>query len=322
MNRKRWNLPVCLLAAILCLSYPLRAAAEDTGKTDVQMTVLFGQTEARRMLDMINGFRTGDEAYYWNSSNTEQVASKGEPLAYSYALEEIAMQRAAECALSFSHTRPDGTRCFSAAAADGTRSYGENIAAGSSTAEGAFQQWREDDDDYSGQGHRRNMLNTGYRTVGIGHVYANGYHYWAQEFGYATDDTHPCDPADDFWSVPVTIELAQIKSVELKASPVSLTVAEGASAPLPAAAAFVILSDAWPGRYGVPVTVRFDWGSLNPAVAAVEEDAVNGVQAGSTTLTAAVMGQTIDIPVTVTGEQPSSDVYGISSVTEQGTRLE
>ena len=134
MNRKRWNLPVCLLAAILCLSYPLRAAAEDTGKTDVQMTVLFGQTEARRMLDMINGFRTGDEAYYWNSSNTEQVASKGEPLAYSYALEEIAMQRAAECALSFSHTRPDGTRCFSATAADGTRSYGENIAAGSSTA--------------------------------------------------------------------------------------------------------------------------------------------------------------------------------------------
>ena len=47
-----------------------------------------------------------------------------------------------------------------------------------------YLQWREDDRGYSGQGHRRNMLNTKYKTVGFGHATLNGYHYWVQEFGY------------------------------------------------------------------------------------------------------------------------------------------
>ena len=34
--------------------------------------------------------------------------------------------------------------------------------------------WREDEEDYNGQGHRRNMLNENFTAIGMGHVYYNG----------------------------------------------------------------------------------------------------------------------------------------------------
>ena len=163
---------VCLIVAL----WPAAARADDND--DITLSPTFGQTEARSMLDLINAFRTGNEAYYWNESNTATVESRGAPLVYSYALEEIAMQRAAEIALSFSHTRPDATRCFTALASDGTRSWGENIAAGTSTPSAAFTLWRKDNENYSGQGHRRNMLSTRFQTVGVGHAVVGGTHFW------------------------------------------------------------------------------------------------------------------------------------------------
>lgn len=68
------------------------------------------------MLDDINAFRTGGDAWYWNSSDSQKIQTgKLSPLAYSYDLEKVAMQRAAEIALTFEHTRPDGSSCFTAA---------------------------------------------------------------------------------------------------------------------------------------------------------------------------------------------------------------
>ena len=205
-----------LLALFMALTPLFPAFAADGGETEIIVTPTFGQTDARSMLDMINTFRTGDEAFYWNETNTGYVTSKGEPLAYSYALEEIAMQRAAEVALSFSHTRPDGTSCFTATSYDilsSVQSWGENIAAGSSTAEGAFKQWREDNDKYSGQGHRRNMLNPEYSVVGIGHVTLNGTHYWVQEFGFEQDLAPATTALDTQRATSVTVSAARLANV-------------------------------------------------------------------------------------------------------------
>lgn len=58
------------------------------------------------------------------------------------------------------------------------------IAAGYNSAEAVHMGWREDNDNYAGQGHRRNMLSSKYNCVGIGHVYCNGFHYWVEEFAY------------------------------------------------------------------------------------------------------------------------------------------
>lgn len=53
---------------------------------------------------------------------------------------------------------------------------------GSLSASTVFNLWKEDNDDYSGQGHRRNMLSSNFTSIGIAHVYYNGCHYWVQEF--------------------------------------------------------------------------------------------------------------------------------------------
>jgi len=61
----------------------------------------------------------------------------------------------------------------------GTSRAAENIAAGKPTPEAVFQQW------ISSDGHRRNIEDCRYTSVGVGHAFsaASRYgHYWVQEF--------------------------------------------------------------------------------------------------------------------------------------------
>ncbi len=63
---------------------------------------------------------------------------------------------------------------------------GENIAMGTDTymtMENALEMWQEKDFDYSGQGHRRNMLSEGFTCIGIACFEIDGNRYWVQEFG-------------------------------------------------------------------------------------------------------------------------------------------
>ena len=174
---------LCTFFLCFCVS-PQSAKATTTIGIDLQ----YGQSEARDMLQMVNSFRTNpSEAWAWNQSNSERDNySNLSYLQYDYELERIAMLRAAEIAISFSHTRPNGTDCFTAYGSSNTYSYkGENIASGYPTASAAFEGWKETNEQYSGQGHRRNMLGESFNAIGIGHVSYNGRHYWVQEFGYA-----------------------------------------------------------------------------------------------------------------------------------------
>ena len=176
---------LCTFVLCFCVS-PQAASANSGGTTTVSISVQYGQTEARDMLQMINAFRTNlNEAWAWNESNTQRLTYAGlSPMQYDYELERIAMLRAAEIAISFSHTRPNGTNCFTAFGnSNAYVNKGENIASGYSTASSAFEGWKETNEYYANQGHRRNMLSDSYNAIGIGHVFYNGTHYWVQEFG-------------------------------------------------------------------------------------------------------------------------------------------
>ncbi len=170
-----------------------------TGTISLEGT--FHQTDARSILAMINAFRTESGVWFWNSDNTTQTVYNAEgstylgELVYDYDLEQIAMQRAAEIAVSFSHTRPNGTRCFTLTS-NGISSYGENIAYGYTSAESVFDGWREETLPYSGQGHRRNMLTPGFTAVGVGCFEYGGRLYWVQEFSYYTG-SRPEETAND-----------------------------------------------------------------------------------------------------------------------------
>lgn len=98
-------------------------------------------------------------------------------------LNAAADARAKEIVKSFSHTRPNGTSCFTILdEAKYKVSYtmaGENIAAGYSSADAVMTGWMNSD------GHRANILNSGYDKVGIGYYYSSSQpyrYYWVQIF--------------------------------------------------------------------------------------------------------------------------------------------
>ena len=68
------------------------------------------------------------------------------------------MKRAAESCVDFSHTRPNQTMCFSAS----SKMNGENIAAGSRTADGIMTIWMNSPE------HRANILTDDYQSIGVG----------------------------------------------------------------------------------------------------------------------------------------------------------
>ncbi|MCB9585640.1 MAG: CAP domain-containing protein [Polyangiaceae bacterium] len=82
----------------------------------------------------------------------------------------------------FSHDSQNGTTAFERMTAAGY-SYstaGENIAAGSSTAQGVMDQWM------NSPGHCANIMSGSYKEIGIGYRFNEGSdygHYWVQDFG-------------------------------------------------------------------------------------------------------------------------------------------
>ncbi len=172
-----------LFTLALLLGVPsLAISAEDV---TVNMNVVYDQEDARSMLKLINDFRTSKDAWYWEADNINKYyCGQLEPLSYDYELEKVAMKRAAEIALVFSHTRPDGSSWSDAYGEVGYYSFAsaENLAAGHSSAKAALEDLREDYAKYGGQGHRRNMLNARYGAVGIACVVCNGIRYYVQEF--------------------------------------------------------------------------------------------------------------------------------------------
>ena len=110
--------------------------------------------------------------------NENRAAYGLAPLTLSSDLCEDADIRAEEIVSVFSHTRPDGSSCFSII--DGSyRRVAENIAAGADTPEAVVEQWM------NSPGHRANILDPELRELGVGYCYEEGSaygSYWVQLF--------------------------------------------------------------------------------------------------------------------------------------------
>ena len=155
----------------------------------------------------LNAFRTETGVWQWNNDDTTKTVfntnetNQLKPLIIDSALEETAKTRAKEMAIAgeLSHTRPDGSSCWTAFP-DGLWAKGENIAAYQTSWKQVTESWKETNDPYSGQGHRRNMLNSNFNSVGIAGYKLNGVIYWAQDFGKYSNvaDSTVTKPAEAF----------------------------------------------------------------------------------------------------------------------------
>ena len=297
MKRKRkrnlYHLWFCF-AMLLFLAVPFKVKAETT-TTPVSISVQYGQTEARTILNMINEMRTSStDAWYWKQDDTTKTyCTNLQPLQYDYDLEKTAMQRAAEIAIIYSHTRPNNKDTFSAFYENSVYyTYaGENIAAGYGTADSVNDGWREDNELYAGQGHRRNMLNSKFNCVGIGHVYYNGFHYWVENFAYRDKvNTTPvsADNTETTLTIPVATSKISNFNITFDKDEYSLKTGESTSISVSDPAIFVF--GHWGSRF-VFVTDTPDLTIADSTVATLS-GTITGISEGDTTISASLYGLT------------------------------
>ncbi|MFF3730560.1 CAP domain-containing protein [Streptomyces sp. NPDC002476] len=112
--------------------------------------------------------------------NEERAKAGCSPVTASASLASLAQDFSEDMAARafFDHTDPDGLSPWDRASDAGVRGLAaENIARGQADARAVMDAWMHS------EGHRRNILNCDYRTLGVGVHRGPGGPWWTQEFG-------------------------------------------------------------------------------------------------------------------------------------------
>lgn len=274
--------------------------------TKISYEVQYDQSSARSMLSELNSFRTGSEAWYYSKDGSKAAQPGLKGLVYDYELEKTAMERAADIAVRFSHSRPDESDCFSIFP-DNCPAMGENIAYGFSSSTDTMNQWKETNYNYYGQGHRRNMLSGDFNAVGIAHVKYKGQDFWVQDFGYRSNPDTKARAVTNGSAKHMIIfnneNISNAGKVSMDTSGIALD-AKGRSASLPVAAIsnFVCKYSVWNGTGTANNThdeyVKIDnalsengWHAEDPSVALVKDGKVTALTSrGKTNLYTYIQG--------------------------------
>lgn len=121
------------------------------------------------------------EAQVLNLVNQERARAGCQPVRADSQLASLARDYSADMAARgfFDHTDPDGNSPWDRAKARGIDNMGgENIARGQASAESVMKAWMDS------PGHRANILNCDFKTLGVGAHFAQGGPWWTQAFGY------------------------------------------------------------------------------------------------------------------------------------------
>lgn len=121
---------------------------------------------------------TDEQKEVFDLVNKARTENGLKPLKYREDIQNSADIRAEEIVSLFSHTRPDGSNCFTVLKQNGI-SYmaaGENIAYGQRTATEVMNGWM------NSSGHRANILSGNFTGVAIGLAQKGNVKYWVQIF--------------------------------------------------------------------------------------------------------------------------------------------
>jgi uncharacterized protein YkwD len=286
----------------------------------VSFALNYDQTGARQMMDFVNDFRTGSEAWAYGENGKKDYASyKGlGKIKYDYGLEKVALQRAAQIALYNVHSLPDGGESQSLTI-NGIKSDGENLCAGygdnNKTAAQAVESLKETQFDYEWQGHRRTMLGRGYTAFAAAHVYVEKNldqryglsartDYWVQLFRTKS-------PSGNSIVMTEAINGKQIRTVDVMENfvtrkdievPGSDTMTVGTSKKLPDVKQYIATTEMFPQAFqyrleygGMSETLSYDnmielngdfsWSSSNPSVVEIIGKKMYARKAGKAVLT-------------------------------------
>jgi uncharacterized protein YkwD len=124
---------------------------------------------------------TAARAQILSQVNRQRASAGCSPLTASSALDRLAQNFSDDMAARgfFDHTDPDGHTPWDRAAELGiTGLGGENIARGQADAQAVMDAWM------NSPGHRANILNCDFKTLGVGIHFGPGGPWWTQDFGY------------------------------------------------------------------------------------------------------------------------------------------
>ena len=249
-------------------SYPSYLSRTGSGNYAITDTLVVSAQQnynyAREVLNLVN----------------QERAKVGAPaLSLDADLTTAAMQRAAEISLLFEHMRPDGSDCFSIS----SKASGENIAAGSSTPAAVMKQWM------NSSGHRSNILNNRWGSMGIGCVKVGSVTYWVQLF---SDDGPSGSVPSGTRTQKATLTV--VNSVVPFAdgnSGFNLNMRQGNPEPLVVGGTYSlevgVINPGWSSTYCSTDASGFTWKSSNGAVVTVGSNGVvRAVGTGTATVSA------------------------------------
>ncbi|MBC9711628.1 CAP domain-containing protein [Streptomyces sp. TRM66268-LWL] len=125
--------------------------------------------------------QSGAEAQVLALVNQERAQAGCQPVEADPQLAELASDFSADMAARgfFDHTDPEGDTPWDRADAVGIANLGgENIARGQANAQSVMDSWMDS------PGHRANILNCEYETLGVGAHFGAGGPWWTQDFGF------------------------------------------------------------------------------------------------------------------------------------------
>ena len=204
MKKRMLSVLLCLCLTLSLLPLGVLAASTHT----VKVVLFVDYSAAYEELAQLNELRRA-------AGETELVMD--------VYLMDMAVRRAAETTLFFSHTRPNGEQ-YSTARPSSLENVGigENILHGGFlvSASKATEQW------YNSEAHRTNMLYSSYRSVGIACVRTmSGDTYWVQNFA-SMAGTPESTPTSGTQTLRFPVELAETYR-DLKLTRTSLSLAPG-----------------------------------------------------------------------------------------------
>ncbi len=243
--------------------------------------------------------------------NQERAKEGLSALTMDSSLLSAAMLRGGEIAVCFSHTRPTGQTCFTACA----KMTGENIAYGYRSAEDVMNGWM------NSSGHRANIMNKSFKSIGISCVQVNGSYYWVQCFSTtaATTTSKPADVSNALMSVAYTKDGLTSLNTTFSICPVK---SDGTSIDIDGSGSLLVGSSR---RYGLfvgntPIDNSCVTWSISSTVAKLGTPTatVTATGVGSFTLTASVGGGTVKQTLTRTTALP---VYTVSFYSNGGSSV-
>lgn len=223
-------------------------------------------------LKLSQGIRRYDYAYQvLDLVNQERAKKNRNPVTMDKNLLECAMTRAEELTVYASHTRPNGSICFSAFPYFEDPS--ENLAINQGTPEEVMESW------IKSSGHYTNIMNSKNVSAGIGCYSQNGHLYWIQCFSSHAAETCT-QPANQNVS-PVLSVLPRLMNIHFNvSSPVKFTEEQKTLTIYATCNGFSYMSSSLDPS-------SFTWSTGDPSVATVDQSGVIRLKSkGNTTVTA------------------------------------